>query len=116
MIKSILLSAFACLMLAQVQAQSLYMPRDIQQAYKKGTRSIDGKPGKNYWQNYGRYNITVTAMPPDRLIKGTEQITYINNSPNALQNIVFKLILNIHKQEAVRYGNSSADYITSGIH
>ncbi len=85
MIKSIILSAFACLMLAQVQAQDLYMPRDIQHAFKNGTRSADGKPGKNYWQNYGRYNITITALPPSRDIKGTEQITYINNSPDTLK-------------------------------
>jgi hypothetical protein len=31
----------------------LYVPRDIQQAYAKGTRSPDGRPGPNYWQNHG---------------------------------------------------------------
>ena len=56
-------------------AQPLYMPRDIQQAYKNGTRSMDGNPGKNYWQNHAQYNITITAMPPDRNIKGSETIT-----------------------------------------
>ncbi len=115
MIKSILLSAFACLMLAQVQAQSLYMPRDIQQAYKKGTRSADGKPGKNYWQNYGRYNITITALPPSREIRGTEQITYINNSPDTLKSLNMKLILNIHKPGAARMGNAQPDYLTPGL-
>ncbi|MEZ2334997.1 M1 family metallopeptidase [Mucilaginibacter sp. RCC_168] len=115
MIKSILLSAFACLMLAQVQAQSLYMPRDIQQAYKKGTRSADGKPGKNYWQNYGRYNITITALPPNREIKGTEQITYINNSPDTLKSLNMKLILNIHKPGAARMGNAQPNYLTPGL-
>ena len=28
------------------------MPRDVKAAYKKETRSMNGKPGKNYWQNY----------------------------------------------------------------
>lgn len=97
-------------------AQTLYMPRDVQQAMKNGTRSMDGKPGKNYWQNYGRYNITVTAMPPDRNIKGTEQITYINNSPDTLKSLVFKLILNIHKPGATRFGDASDDYLTDGVH
>jgi cell wall-associated NlpC family hydrolase len=115
MIKSLLLSAFACLMLAQVQAQSLYMPRDIQQAYKNGTRAADGKPGKNYWQNYGRYNITITALPPSRDIKGTEQITYINNSPDTLKSLNMKLILNIHKPGAARMGNAQPDYLTPGV-
>ncbi|SDP57427.1 hypothetical protein SAMN05428975_1875 [Mucilaginibacter sp. OK268] len=115
MIKSIILSAFACLMLAQVQAQDLYMPRDIQHAFKNGTRSADGKPGKNYWQNYGRYNITITALPPSRDIKGTEQITYINNSPDTLKSLNMKLILNIHKPGVARMGNAQPDYLTPGI-
>ena len=76
-------------------SQNLYMPRDIKQAFRNGTRSVDGKPGKNYWQNKGRYNIVISANPPDRTIKGTEQITYVNNSPDALNNLVFKLILKL---------------------
>jgi hypothetical protein len=100
---------------SSLQAQNLYMPRDVKQAYKKGTRSMDGRPGKNYWQNRGRYNITITAMPPDRNIKGTETITYINNSPDTLRNPVIKLFLNIHKPGAPREQGASADYLTSGV-
>lgn len=99
-----------------LSAQTLYMPRDVKQAYQNNTRSMDGKPGKNYWQNYGRYNITVTAIPPDRNIKGSEQITYINNSPDTLKQLVFKLILNIHKPGAARAGDASPDYLTDGVH
>ena len=99
-----------------IQAQTLYMPRNIKKAYQKGTRSMDGKPGKNYWQNFARYNITVTATPPNRNIQGTEEITYINNSPDTLRSLVFKLFLNSHKPGAVRQGAVSADYLTSGIH
>ena len=97
------------------QQQPLPVPRNFAQAIKKGTRSIDGRPGKNYWQNYGRYNITVTAMPPDRTIKGTEQITYINNSPDVLNSLVFSLILNSHRPDAVRLGGYDPEYITPGI-
>ncbi len=98
-----------------LQAQDLYIPRDIQQAYKKGTRSIDGKPGKNYWQNYGRYNINITATPPDRKIKGSETIMYINNSPDTLKSPILKLFLNIHKAGAPRDGGASADYLNEGV-
>src|SRR5215813_10177909 len=80
-----------------VNAQDLFMPRDVQQAFKKGTRSPDGKPGKNYWQNHGRYSINVTAMPPDRTVKGSETLTYFNNSPDTLRTPSIKLFLNIHK-------------------
>jgi Peptidase family M1 domain len=100
----------------QLQAQDLYMPRDIKQAYKKGTRSMDGKVGKNYWQNYGRYNINITVAPPARTVKGSETIMYVNNSPDTLRNPNIKLFLNIHKAGAPRDGGASADYLTSGIH
>jgi len=106
MLKSIILSVFSCFVLLQVQAQNLYMPRDIQQAFKKETRSPDGRPGKNYWQNHGRYTISITALPPDRNIKGTEQIIYFNNSPDTLKRLNMKLILNIHRPGAARFGNT----------
>jgi hypothetical protein len=92
------------------------MPRNIKEAYKNGTRSADGNPGKRYWQNRARYNISVTALPPDRNIRGTEQITYINNSPDTLGNLIIKLILNIHKPGVVRYTEANAAYLTSGTH
>src|SRR3954467_2261489 len=98
-----------------LNAQDLWMPRDVQQAFKKGTRSLDGRPGKNYWQNHARYNITVTALPPDRNIRGTEQITYCNNSPDTLRRLNMKLIMNIHRPGAPRMGPASADYLTPGL-
>ncbi len=97
-------------------SQDLYMPREVQKAYKKGTRSADGRVGKNYWQNHARYNITVSASPPVRTILGTEQITYTNNSPDTLTKLVFKLIVNIHKPGAARLRPAAEDYLTSGIH
>jgi hypothetical protein len=97
-------------------SQALYMPRNVLSAFKNGTRSPDGKPGKKYWQNTARYQITVTTMPPDRTIRGSEQINYINHSPDTLRNPVIRLTLNIHKPGALRYFDASDDYLTSGIH
>jgi hypothetical protein len=96
-------------------AQDLYIPRNIKQAYLKETRSAEGRPGGKYWQNYGRYNINITATPPGRTIKGSENITYINNSPDSLKNIVIRIIANIHKPGAARYSSAGADYLTSGV-
>ena len=67
--------------------QPLYMPRAVKRAFAKGTRSLDGQPGAKYWQNRGRYAITMTAAPPDRTIRGTEQIVYMNNSPDTLHTL-----------------------------
>jgi hypothetical protein len=113
--KSIILSTFLCLALWQAQAQDLYMPRDIKRAYQKETRSPDGRPGKNYWGNHGHYTISITALPPDRTVKGTEQITYFNNSPDTLKSLNMKLILNIHRPGAARFGNTTDDYLTPGV-
>ncbi|MFS2189601.1 M1 family metallopeptidase [Mucilaginibacter sp. Mucisp84] len=115
MTKPIILSALACIAFIQAKAQTLYMPRDIQKAFKNETRSADGRPGKKYWQNYGRYNISITAVPQNRTVKGTEQITYVNNSPDTLKRLNMKLILNIHKPGAARFGDAGADYLTPGI-
>lgn len=92
------------------------MPRNVKQAYQKGTRSLDGTPGKKYWQNSARYAITLTTTPPNRTIQGTEDITYINNSPDTLRYLVFKLFLNSHRAGAARQYPASTDYLTSGMH
>ena len=97
-------------------AQKLYWPRDLKVAYKNATRSNDGYPGKKYWQNAASYRITVTALPPDRNIKGSEQISYINNSPDTLTVLGFKFIQNIHKPNVTRLGETSPDYLTDGVH
>ena len=67
---------------SKILAQNdLYMPRDIKMAYDNGTRAYDGKPGKNYWQNYSNYKINVKVTPSSRLVEGEETIIYHNNSP-----------------------------------
>lgn len=108
--------SFAALLLAlSASAQSLPKPPEIERAFLAGTRSENGKPGPAYWQNRARYNITVTATPPDRTIRGRENITYINNSPNELKELVLKLFLNIHKKGAPRMGVADKDYLTNGM-
>jgi hypothetical protein len=97
-------------------AQSLYMPRSIKQTYAEGTRSLDGRPGPHYWQNHASYAITISAMPPDRLISGSERITYTNNSPDTLKSLTIRLFGNVHKPGAPRAGGTSEDALTSGVH
>jgi hypothetical protein len=97
-------------------SQQLYVPRDVQQAFKKGTRSSDGMPGKNYWQNSGRYTIKITTMPPAREVQGEETVVYKNNSPDTLKTASIKLFLNIHKPGAPRNRGAHPEYLTSGIH
>jgi hypothetical protein len=93
----------------------LYMPRAVRQAFNRHTRSPDGRPGPAYWENHGRYTINVTAAPPDRTVRGSEQITYYNNSPDTLKRLMVKLFINVHRPGAPRAGGASADYLTPGV-
>ena len=114
--KSWLIALLGVPLLPTPAAQTLYMPRNMKAAVRKGTRSMDGRPGPNYWENHGRYSIAVSVSPPDRTVRGSEQIAYVNNSPDTLRSVVIKLFLNIHKPGAPRAGGASADYLTSGVH
>jgi len=106
-----------CFAAAQAPAKpGLYQPRAVRAAYAKGTRSPDGRPGPKYWQNRGRYAITVNAAPPSRAISGSEQITYWNASPDSLHTLIIKLLLNTHKPGAPRDGGADSLYLTSGVH
>lgn len=96
--------------------QSLYIPRDVRLAYANGTRSPDGRPGPKYWQNSGRYDIGIRADPPDRMIRGSEKITYFNNSPDTLSVIVIRLTVNIHKPGVPRLDGADSTYLNSGVH
>ncbi|WP_315822651.1 M1 family metallopeptidase [Paraflavitalea speifideaquila] len=101
---------------SQAQDPPLYMPREVQQAYKNKTRWHRGTPTAFYWQNKARYNIEITAAPPSRTIQGKQEIVYFNNSPAPIQYPTFRLLLNIHKPGAARSGNKRASYLTSGVH
>ncbi len=59
--------------------------------------------------------IAITALPPDRNIVGSEEITYYNNSPDTIRTPVIRLFLNIHKPGAPRAGGARAAYLTSGV-
>jgi len=109
--------SLCCLLIsANIFAQQpLMMPQNIKKAFTNETRSADGKPGKKYWQNHGKYNINVSVAPPSKTVTGTETISYINNSPTPLKTLMFKLILNIHNPGTARQSNASADYLTKGI-
>lgn len=80
----------------------LYMPVNLKKAYENGTRSFKGEPGLNYWQNSADYNIYLDFEPKTRMISGVEEITYYNNSPDKLKEIVFHLFPNLYKKGNAR--------------
>jgi hypothetical protein len=93
----------------------LPVPINVQQLYDKGYRSMDGRPGKNYWQNTADYNIAVNYNPFSRLVSGTEEITYTNNSPDNLNKIIFKLYPNLYKKGNIREMPIDPSDLTDGV-
>src|SRR5215470_7103883 len=99
----------------KVAAQQLPIPRNIKTAYDKGTRSPDGTPGKNYWQNTADYDLKINFDPATRLLSGTEEIAYTNNSPDTLRPIIFKLYPNLFKKGALRNSPVLAEDLIDGV-
>jgi hypothetical protein len=95
--------------------KQLPTPRNIQATYTKGTRSLDGKPGKNYWQNTANYDLAVQYDPATRLVTGVVDVEYSNNSADTLRRIYFKLYSNLYKLGVPRIGSVSASDLTEGV-
>lgn len=96
-------------------SQELYIPRNVKQAYENNTRSKDGMPGKNYWQNNADYKIKAEVEPSTRLLKGNAEITYFNNSPDSLKEIVIRLNQDINKTGAARDFYIKREAVGEGI-
>lgn len=59
---------------------------------------MGGKPGKNFWQNRADYNLKIKVDPQTRLLTGSEEITYYNNSPDTLKKLVIRLYPDFYKK------------------
>ena len=93
------------LLIAQIE-----IPRNVQQAYKKGTRSLDGAPGPNYWQNSSDYTIDVKFIPSERKLIGRQKIIYSNNSNDVLDGIILRVYQDLFKKGSPRdFQVNSAD-------
>ncbi|MDE3254295.1 MAG: M1 family peptidase, partial [Bacteroidota bacterium] len=59
-------------------------------------RTASGAPGPKYWQQRADYNIKCELDEPNLLLKGSETVTYYNNSPDVLTYIWLQLDENQH--------------------
>lgn len=112
--KICLLAGIASLLLCEAKAQ-LPVPRNIQPAWLKGTRTTDGRPGLRYWQNRADYAIDVHFTPATRKVSGAEEITYFNNSTDTLKQVVFKLYPNLYRKGAERDAKILPQDVTDGV-
>ena len=64
-------------------------------------RAATGEPTKLYWQQQADYKIEVELFENQRSLKGSETITYKNNSPLVLNYIWIQLDQNIFKKDSI---------------
>ncbi|HNW97695.1 MAG TPA: M1 family metallopeptidase [Bacteroidales bacterium] len=108
-----------CIMFGSLQIfsqnNSLYLPSVYKKAYEKGTRSYDGKPGSKYWSNRSEYNIKASLDPATKKLKGSEKLTYYNNSPDTISILIVKILQDIYKKESPRDLKITADQLSDGV-
>ncbi len=114
MLKKFLLLLFVFNIYLFAQPYKYYMPLDVKNAYNKGTRSYDGKPGKNYFVNSADYDINVKLLPSEKNFSGNEVIYYYNNSNDTLNRLVIRLYQDILKSGAVRDWQTDPSLLNEG--
>ncbi len=85
------------------QQDELFIQREFKNAVKKGTRTMDGVPGPNYWRNSADYNLKATLEPVTGKIKGTGIIEYYNESPDNLKYLTLNLYPDLYKKGGQRH-------------
>lgn len=96
-------------------SQNYYIPLNDQAAYEAGTRSKDGNPGPDYWQNKADYNLEVELDTKKDIVTGKGTVTYYNNSPDTLKRIVLRLYQNLFKKGNARQFPVSPEVLTDGM-
>ncbi len=64
------------------------------------TRAASGAPGARYWQQRADYAIKVELDERQHRIRGSERITYTNNSPDELSYLWLQLDANIYRPDS----------------
>ena len=110
---AILLSLLITAFFLQAQTSGK-MPLEIAKAFQKGTRSNDGNPGPNYWQNHSNYTINTELLAEKSRLEGSGSIVYYNNSPDTLRRIVMRLYPDLYKKGNSRSWPIAEDDLTDG--
>src|SRR5476651_1398335 len=102
MLKPFILSLLICCAASSMAQVFLTKPSNLEATYTKETRTLNGMPGKNYWQNTANYQIKVNFDPATRTLSGSVDIDFTNNSPDTLKELIFKLYPNFYKKGSMR--------------
>ena len=94
---------------------SVRMPLEVSEAFRNGTRTISGKPGTNYWQNYSDYKIDAVLDTKESRLRGSEIVNYYNLSPDTLSIIVIRLYPDFYKKGNSRSWTIGDEDLTDGM-
>jgi Peptidase family M1 domain len=103
------------LITSPVISQQLFQTTEFNKAIINQTRTITGKPGKNYWQNRGDYSIKVNFDPISNMLSGDEIITYYNNSPDTLREVIIRLYPDLYKEGVARLNEIDEKDLNEGV-
>lgn len=92
--------------------QAVTLPPEFLAAVERGTRTLEGRPGPRYWQQWTGYDLTARLDPAARRVDGTARIVYHNRSPNRLPVVFLHLDQNLHAPGVVR---NEAQEVTGGV-
>jgi hypothetical protein len=91
-----------------LRADSLPIPVAVRNARALGTRTGSGMPGPKYWQIWPEYELFARLDPLQAVVAGRGTLSFINASPDTLQDIVLRLDQN-------RFRVASSPVRTRGI-
>jgi len=97
------------------QNSKLFVPREIQTSMMNATRTLNGVSGKNYWQNTTTYKIEASFNPETGKITGKEKVSYRNNSPNTIYELIVNLYPNLFKKGNARDREVEPSDVHDGI-
>jgi len=103
------------LITSAVFSQQLFQTTEFNNAIFNQTRTSAGKPGKNYWQNKGNYSIHVKFDPASNVLSGNEVITYYNNSPDTLKELIIRLYPDLYKKGVTRLSEIGEKDLSEGV-
>ena len=72
-------------------------PDDMADPGPNRTRTADGRPGPDYWQQRADYTIAATLDTTAQSVSGTVSIRYTNNSPDTLRWVWLQLDQNLYR-------------------
>jgi len=71
------------------------LPDYYRRGLERGTRTEDGRPGPEYWQQRISYRIDAELDPSTAELQGVGEVVYRNESPDTLADLVFHLYQNL---------------------